>query len=245
MLVQRTCSHEEAVASESTLTTAIPTVSASATLKDFATGGALLSGWWRPMEVQAIVSLTMLRLTVAVARSLEPTAPGPSMRSTEIMVCYAWQYCQTAFQLLLTATVGAVYLYRLSAPANTPFGEEGPQWQIDNKLFASDGAVNDRFGWAVAVSQSDDGDGTVTVIVGARGDDNAGSNSGSAYVLDVSPNANAAAPPPPPATVHPLPTDCDKCSSFADFYRCTVPSERSLPPHSLCRQAVLSAVREG
>jgi hypothetical protein len=39
MLVQRTCSHEEAVASESTLTTAIPTVSASATLKDFAQVG--------------------------------------------------------------------------------------------------------------------------------------------------------------------------------------------------------------
>ena len=146
-----------------------------------------------------------------------------------------------------------MYLYRLSAPVGTPFGQEGSSWLIDNKLFASDGAPNDRFGWAVAVSQSDAGDGTVTVIVGARGDDNAGSNSGSAYVTtvpppyntygidthilyvhifiyvlkteQVTPNGYSAAPPPPPATVHPLATDCDKCSSFADFYRCSVPSK--------------------
>jgi hypothetical protein len=83
-----------------------------------------------------------------------------------------------------------VYLYRLSAPVGTPFGQEGSSWLIDNKLFASDGAPNDRFGWAVAVSQSDAGDGTVTVIVGARGDDNAGSNSGSAYVTTVPPPYN-------------------------------------------------------
>lgn len=87
-------------------------------------------------------------------------------------------------------STGAVYLYRLSAPVGTPFGQEGSSWLIDNKLFASDGAPNDRFGWAVAVSQSDAGDGTVTVIVGARGDDNAGSNSGSAYVTTVPPPYN-------------------------------------------------------
>jgi hypothetical protein len=80
---------------------------------------------------------------------------------------------------------GAVYLYRLSGAADTPFGAAEASWVIDDKLFATDGAANDRFGWAVAVSQSDDDDGAVTVIVGARGDDNAGSNSGSAYVLDV------------------------------------------------------------
>lgn len=99
--------------------------------------------------------------------------------------CLTGAPCQTRVR-----ATGAVYLYRLSAPADTPFGQEGSSWLIDNKLFASDGAPNDRFGWAVAVSQSDDGDGTVTVIVGARGDDNAGSNSGSAYVMDVPPPYN-------------------------------------------------------
>jgi hypothetical protein len=199
------------------------------------------------MEVQAIVLVTMLRSTVAAARSSEPMALGLWTRSMGIMVCYKvllasdWTVCVQP--LVLAAMIGAVYLYRLSAPADTPFGQEGPQWLIDDKLFASDGAVNDRFGWAVAVSQSDSGDGTVTVIVGARGDDNAGSNSGSAYVLDVSPNGNAAAPPPPPATVHPLPTACDQCSSFADFYRCTVPSEQcqALPSNASWILALLQS----
>ncbi len=45
------------------------------------------------------------------------------------------------------------------------------------KFTASDGASNDRFGWAVAISGS-------TVIVGAKWDDDLGTNSGAAYLYD-------------------------------------------------------------
>ena len=47
----------------------------------------------------------------------------------------------------------------------------------EQKLTASDGAVNDRFGWSVAVSDS-------TIVVGAPNDDiNININQGSAYVF--------------------------------------------------------------
>ena len=59
---------------------------------------------------------------------------------------------------------GAAYVYRWN----------GSAW-VQTKLTASDGAVNDIFGEAMAVS----GD---TVVVGAYGDDDKGTDSGAAYV---------------------------------------------------------------
>jgi hypothetical protein len=53
------------------------------------------------------------------------------------------------------------------------------------KLTASDGAVDDRFGWAVAISGT-------TAIVGAFGDDDNGSISGSSYLFDTTTGAQIA-----------------------------------------------------
>ncbi len=55
------------------------------------------------------------------------------------------------------------------------FSDSGSTW-VETKLTASDGALEDFFGGAVAIS----GD---TAIVGAHGDDDNGTNSGSAYVF--------------------------------------------------------------
>jgi hypothetical protein len=49
------------------------------------------------------------------------------------------------------------------------------------KITASDGAVDDRFGYSVAI-------GSGRIVVGARDDDDNGSNSGSAYIFDLDGN---------------------------------------------------------
>jgi hypothetical protein len=49
-------------------------------------------------------------------------------------------------------------------------------WIEEEKLLASDGAVDDHFGWSVSIS----GD---VALVGAFGDDDNGDDSGSAYVF--------------------------------------------------------------
>ena len=49
-------------------------------------------------------------------------------------------------------------------------------WREQQKLYATDGAVDDFFGWSVSVS----GD---TAVIGAWGDDDNGSRAGSAYVF--------------------------------------------------------------
>jgi hypothetical protein len=51
-------------------------------------------------------------------------------------------------------------------------------WQDDERVYASDGANGDRFGWAVAIAGE-------RAIVGAYGDDDGGSSSGSAYVFEL------------------------------------------------------------
>jgi hypothetical protein len=56
------------------------------------------------------------------------------------------------------------------------FTRTGESWTEQSKLLPSDGADQDRFGWAVAV----DGD---TAVIGTRFDDDNGENSGSAYVF--------------------------------------------------------------
>jgi FG-GAP repeat len=56
------------------------------------------------------------------------------------------------------------------------FVRSGTTWTQQQKLTASDGAANDRFGISVAFSED-------TAVVGAPSDDDAGSNSGSAYVF--------------------------------------------------------------
>jgi len=74
-----------------------------------------------------------------------------------------------------TAVVGA-YGANGGPDAAYVFTRSGEIWTQQQKLTASDGAVDDRFGTSVAIS----GD---TVIVGAYQDDDAGVDSGSAYVF--------------------------------------------------------------
>jgi len=61
---------------------------------------------------------------------------------------------------------GSVYLYRL----------DGDNWIQEAKLLASDGEMNDWFGWSLAIS----GD---TIVVGATGSTDAGDWTGSAYIF--------------------------------------------------------------
>jgi hypothetical protein len=61
---------------------------------------------------------------------------------------------------------GAAYVYQY----------DGAQWILQQKLLASDGASEDAFGYAVAIS----GD---TVVVGAHSDDDLGEDAGSVYVF--------------------------------------------------------------
>ncbi len=61
---------------------------------------------------------------------------------------------------------GSVYVYRL----------DGGNWIQEAKLSASDGEMNDWFGWSVAIS----GD---TIVAGATGDRDAGDWTGSVYIF--------------------------------------------------------------
>ena len=70
----------------------------------------------------------------------------------------------------LGADSGAAYVYRLT----------GTGWSQVQKLTPSDGAANDQFGSAVAISP----DGS-TLVVGAEGDADAGTFTGSAYVFEL------------------------------------------------------------
>ena len=66
---------------------------------------------------------------------------------------------------------GSAYVYtRVTA------GDLTSTWTQVAKLTATDGAVNDEFGYSVSI----DGD---TMVIGAEGDDDKGSSSGSAYVF--------------------------------------------------------------
>jgi hypothetical protein len=58
------------------------------------------------------------------------------------------------------------------------FTAEWNSWSESAKLLAPDGATNDRFGLAVAISSE-------TAIIGAWGDDDHGDDSGSAYAFDL------------------------------------------------------------
>jgi MYXO-CTERM domain-containing protein len=69
---------------------------------------------------------------------------------------------------------GAAYVYYGSAT--------GIDASTEDKLTASDGASDDRFGGSVAGPGDVNGDGYADLVVGADGDDDAGSSSGSAYV---------------------------------------------------------------
>eukprot|EP00970_Alexandrium_tamarense_P010477 scaffold2147_cov239-Alexandrium_tamarense.AAC.1 len=64
---------------------------------------------------------------------------------------------------------GSVYLYMLNSTSNT--------WGDEQKIVASDGAVDDRFGYAVAMS------GTGHLVVGVHLNDDMGSSSGSVYAI--------------------------------------------------------------
>ena len=77
------------------------------------------------------------------------------------------------------AVVGA---YRDDDPSSSGsayiFKRDGDAWTQQAKIIASDGAVDDYFGYSVAIS----GD---YAVVGAYRDDDAGSDSGSAYIYDI------------------------------------------------------------
>jgi hypothetical protein len=64
---------------------------------------------------------------------------------------------------------GSVYLYMLNSTSNT--------WGNEQKIVASDGAADDYFGRAVAMS------GTGHLVVGAHRNDDMGSSSGSVYAI--------------------------------------------------------------
>ena len=57
-----------------------------------------------------------------------------------------------------------------------PLGEQKSSWIFKQKLIASDGAYQDKFGYSVSLSDN-------RVLIGAP-DDDAGSSSGSAYIYD-------------------------------------------------------------
>ena len=67
---------------------------------------------------------------------------------------------------------GSAYVYTRDVPGSATSG-----WTQRAKLVAADGAADDNFGYAVAIS----GD---SIVVGAWRDDDKGSNSGSAYVYN-------------------------------------------------------------
>ena len=71
---------------------------------------------------------------------------------------------------LFTTKYGEPYLWGSGDVTTIPSNE--------NKITASDGADNDRFGESVAV-------GSGRIVVGAYGDDDNGSSSGSAYIFDL------------------------------------------------------------
>ena len=64
------------------------------------------------------------------------------------------------------ANAGAAYV----------FFKEGPNWTLQSKLTANDGAANDAFGFSVAIS----GD---LALIGARGADAQGNSAGAAYLF--------------------------------------------------------------
>ena len=66
------------------------------------------------------------------------------------------------------SNAGALYIFKR---------REG-RWQFDSKRAAKDGAVDDRFGWNIAISDS-------TVVVGTPQRDEHGDASGSAYIVDI------------------------------------------------------------
>jgi hypothetical protein len=71
---------------------------------------------------------------------------------------------------------GVVYLYTLNSTSNT--------WGDEQKIVASDGAEDDNFGEAVAMS------GTGHLVVGAPRDDDKGSYSGSVYLYTLNSSSN-------------------------------------------------------
>eukprot|EP00970_Alexandrium_tamarense_P016538 scaffold6767_cov134-Alexandrium_tamarense.AAC.1 len=71
---------------------------------------------------------------------------------------------------------GAVYLYTLNSSSNT--------WGDEQKIVASDGAADDIFGFAVAIS------GTGHLVVGAMLDDDKGTNAGAVYLFTLNSTSN-------------------------------------------------------
>jgi hypothetical protein len=71
---------------------------------------------------------------------------------------------------------GAVYLFTLNSSTNT--------WGDEQKIVASDGAADDRFGWSVAMSE------TGHLVVGALWDDDKGSASGAVYLYTLNSSTN-------------------------------------------------------
>jgi hypothetical protein len=71
---------------------------------------------------------------------------------------------------------GAVYFYTLNSTSNT--------WGDEQKIVASDGASDDEFGFAVAMS------GTGHLVVGAPWDDDKGASSGAVYLYTLNSTSN-------------------------------------------------------
>jgi len=73
---------------------------------------------------------------------------------------------------------GSAYVFEMSDSS------DATSWTQVKKLAPDDGAVDDRFGHSVAISDG-------TIVVGAYNDDDKGSSSGSAYVFEKSDSSDA------------------------------------------------------
>jgi hypothetical protein len=88
-------------------------------------------------------------LTASDGSSLDQFGTSVAMSGNGHLVVAAWSGDGTA------RDTGAVYLYRLNSTSNT--------WGNEQKIVASDGVKDDRFGWSVAISE------TGHLAVGATG----------------------------------------------------------------------------
>jgi len=93
------------------------------------------------------------------------------------------------FNVSITGDVALIGAYQLNTGSGSAYlfqSSVSGNWAQVAKLVPPDGALNDDFGYAVALSQSDgSGNWSSTALIGAHLDDDNGNNSGSAYFVDL------------------------------------------------------------
>ncbi len=86
-----------------------------------------------------------------------------------------WEYDEFGYSVSISGdyTIVGARFKEYGQGAAYIFSRENTTWTEEQKLLASDGASNDRFGWSVSITSN-------YAIIGATGDDN---NKGSAYIF--------------------------------------------------------------